>query len=95
MIQNTQSILGASTYRINLSVGTSGNFTITEGSVGEGTFIYQPSGNQARLRLDYTGAFAGDFDDMTLFFNAANSGTHTGTQKVGDQTGTIAGSFGP
>jgi hypothetical protein len=92
-VSNSASILGASSYDINLTGGASGTFTISNGSVGQGTYIYQPTGNQARLRLDYTGDFAGDFDDMTLFFNSSSSGTHSGTQKVGDQTGPITGSF--
>lgn len=97
-VTTTASVLGAgSHYTVNLSGGSSGTFVISNGSVGSGTYTYAPSGNQARLVLTYTGEFQGDFDDMTLFFNAGpgttESSTFTGTQKVGEQQGALAGNF--
>ena len=92
-VVNTQSGTGPSSYTINLNGGTSGTFTISGGSVGQGNYTYTPSGNSARLVLTYTD-FVGDVDDMTLNFRqppAAN--THTGTQSIQGESYTIQGTF--
>lgn len=92
-VVNTQSGTGPSDYTINLSGGASGDFTITGNSVGRGTYTYTPSGNSANLVLNYTD-FPGDQDNMTLNFRQPPAqNTHTGTQKIGNDTYTINGTF--
>jgi len=90
-------VLGPSSYTINLTGTSSGTFTITDGSTGQGSFVYTHSGTTGHLRLNYSGEFQGDFDDMDLFFQGAPGSTtasrHSGTQQVGNQSGTIAGTF--
>jgi hypothetical protein len=86
------------TYTVVLSGGTSGTFQITNsGSTGSGTYTYTVNGNDtAHLRLDYTGDFAGDFDDMNLIFTSAPGGApsqFTGSQRVGGQDYTFVGTF--
>jgi hypothetical protein len=96
-IRNTQSVLGPSSYTVNLVGTASGTFTVTDGSTGSGNFTYTHTGTTGHLRLDYTGDFTGDFDDMDLFFQGGPGSTtasrHSGTQRVGINTGTIAGTF--
>lgn len=93
----TQGVLGGD-YTINLmNGGTSGSFNITDGSVGSGNYTYTPNGTSAHLRLDYTGDYQGDYDDMTLYFMAAPGSSTpsslSGTQFAAPNTGPMAGTF--
>jgi hypothetical protein len=72
-----------------------GNFVFTSGGDGFfGTYTYQVTGsNTAHMVLTYAGQYTGDYDDMTLTFTGANTGTITGTQKVTGVVGPINGTF--
>jgi len=65
--------------------------------MGSGTYTYTPSGTTANLRLNYTGASQGDFDDFNLVFTEAQgsnlSNNFTGTQGVSGGTEAISGTF--
>jgi hypothetical protein len=43
--------------------------------------------------MDYQDNLLGDFDDFTLSFNTATSGTFAGTQKGGQNTVPLSGTF--
>jgi len=80
---------GVSDNNVNLSGGGTGTFTGSDGLTG--TYTYTVTGpSAARLRLDYGGQFAGDFDDMNL--NFAN-GTFTGSQTYNGTFGAMNGTF--
>jgi len=59
--------------------------------MGNGTFEYTPNGNNAHLKMNYSGST--DFDDFTMTFNAGSAGTYTGTQSSGTTTVPASGSF--
>lgn len=72
----TQSPLGAAYYAVRLNYATH-LFTAMDGAVGYGTFTFTIiSPTEARLRLDYGGEFAGDFDDYTLSYPGNPSGAN-------------------
>ena len=88
-----------SVYTVTFNGGTSGTFSAVNTSgepVGSGTFIYEPQGTQAHLRMTYPD-FDNDYDDMTLIFTeAAGSGqpnNFTGTQVVSGDLHQFSGTF--
>jgi hypothetical protein len=93
----TQGVLGPQAYTINLLGSSSGTFTVTDGSTGDGTFTYTHTGTTGHLRLNYGGQYQGDYDDMNLFFNGASGSTtpsnFSGTQSAGTNVGPISGTF--
>ena len=81
---------GAGPFAFNFS----GAGTFTDG-MRSGTYIYTPAGaNAANLRLEYTGPNNGDVDEYTLLFFTGNTGTFSGTQKIGaNPPGSAGGTF--
>ena len=94
----TGGIAANSVYTVTLSGGTSGTFTAsnTAGeSMGSGTYVYTPNGNQANLRLTYPD-FGNDYDDMNLIFTTPPGGQpnqYTGTQTVSGTAYAMTGTF--
>lgn len=92
-ITYTQSGIGPADFEIHFSGGTSGQFLITGGSVGQGNFSYVPGATSARLILTYTD-FPGDVDDLTLVFGPdLNQGTVSGTMVIQNERYTANGFF--
>jgi hypothetical protein len=90
MTSSPQSVSGVSVNRVRLVGGYNSGIFIASGDL-VGNFYYQRQNVvQARLRLDYTGQFAGDYDDVTLDFA---SGTFIGTQTYNGGNGPLSGTF--
>ena len=71
-----------------------GNFTAVNDageSLGNGTYQYTASGNNAHLVMTYAGST--DADDYNLAFNEGNVGTFSGTQSAGAEVKPTSGTF--
>jgi hypothetical protein len=85
-------------YTINMHAGNFLAVTDAGDLLGSGTFTYTPNGTRfAHLRLNYIGAFAGDYDDMNLEFRGPAGSTipsvFTGTQRISTTQYFFRGTF--